>query len=115
MSKIIRPILTEIFARNRLFSMLDQGRDHPIIWVSGPAGCGKTTLISSYLEAREIPCLWYEVDEGDADLATFFYFLGQAAKKAAPRKRSPLPLLTPEYLQGIPTFSKRFFEKLCER
>jgi len=115
MSKGIRPILIEIFARNRLFSLLDQMRQHPVIWVSGPAGCGKTTLVSSYLETRKMPCLWYEVDEGDADLATFFYYLGQAARKAVPRKRSPLPLLTPEYLQGIPTFTKRFFEKLYER
>ncbi len=115
MSKVIRPILTEFFARNRLFSLLDQMRENPVIWVSGPAGCGKTTLVTSYLETRKIPCLWYEVDEGDTDLATFFYYLGQAAKKAAPRKRSPLPLLTPEYLSGIPTFTKRFFEKLCER
>jgi LuxR family maltose regulon positive regulatory protein len=115
MSKVIRPIPTEFFARNRLFSLLDQMRENPVIWVSGPAGCGKTTLVTSYLETRKIPCLWYEVDEGDTDLATFFYYLGQAAKKAAPRKRSPLPLLTPEYLSGIPTFTKRFFEKLCER
>ena len=115
MSKVIRPILTEILPRNRLFSLLDQIRDHPVIWVSGPAGCGKTTLVNSYLEARKIPCLWYEVDEGDADLATFFYYLGQAAKRAAPRKRSPLPILIPEYLQGIQAFTTRFFEKLYEK
>ena len=114
MSKVIRPILTEVFPRKRLFCLLDQMRKQPAIWVSGPAGCGKTTLVNSYLEARGIPCLWYEVDEGDADLATFFYYLGQAAKKAAPRKRKFLPLLTSEYLQDFPTFIKRFFEKLYE-
>jgi LuxR family maltose regulon positive regulatory protein len=114
-AKLIRPILADVFLRKRLFFLLDQMRKQPAIWVSGPAGCGKTTLVNSYLEAREIPCLWYEVDEGDADLATFFYYLGQAAKKAAPRKRNSLPLLTPEYLQDIPTFTKRFFEKLYER
>jgi ATP/maltotriose-dependent transcriptional regulator MalT/DNA-binding SARP family transcriptional activator len=90
-------------------------RKQPAIWVSGPAGCGKTTLVNSYLEARRIPCLWYEVDEGDSDLATFFYYLGQAAKRATPRKKIFLPLLTPEYLQDIPTFTKRYFEKLYER
>ena len=36
-------------------------------------------------------------------------------RKAAPRKRSPLPLLTPEYLRGIPAFTKRYFESLYER
>ena len=115
MSKVIRPILRDVFPRKRLFILLDQMRKQPVIWVSGLAGSGKTTLVNSYLEARRIPCLWYEVDEGDADLATFFYYLGQAAKKAAPRKRKSLPLLTPEYLQDIPTFTKRFFEKLYER
>ena len=106
---------TEVFPRKRLFILLDQMRKQPAIWVSGPAGSGKTTLVNSYLEARRIPCLWYEVDEGDADLATFFYYLGQAAKKAVPQKRNSLPLLTPEYLPSIPTFTKRFFEKLYER
>ncbi|MCX5906951.1 MAG: AAA family ATPase, partial [Deltaproteobacteria bacterium] len=35
-----------------------------------------------------------------------------AAKKAAPRRRVALPLLTPEYLQGISTFTRRYFERL---
>ena len=41
--------------------------------------------------------------------------MGHAAKKAIPRKRKPLPLLTPEYLQGIPTFTLRYFENLFNR
>lgn len=115
MSKIVRPVLADVFPRKRLFIQLDRMRKQPVIWVSGLAGSGKTTMINSYLEARRIPCLWYEVDENDADLPTFFYYLGQAAKRAAPRKRKSLPLLSLEYLQGIPTFTKRFFEKLYER
>jgi len=115
MSKITRPIVTDVFPRKRLFRMLDQLRKQPIVWVSGPAGCGKTTLVSSYIETRKIPCLWYQIDEGDGDPATFFYYMGQAAKRAAPRKRKTLPLLTPEYLQDIPTFTYRFFEELYSR
>jgi len=114
-AKITRPILTEVFPRARLFGLLDRIRERPIIWVSGPPGCGKTTLVSSYLDARKLPCLWYQVDPGDADPATFFYYLGLAAKSAAPHKRKPLPLLTPEYLQGIPTFTLRYFEELFAR
>jgi DNA-binding SARP family transcriptional activator len=71
--------------------------------------------VSSYIEARKIPCLWYQVDQGDADIATFFYYMGLAVKKAAPRKRKPLPLLAPEYLQGISTFTLRYFEELYSR
>jgi ATP/maltotriose-dependent transcriptional regulator MalT len=90
-------------------------RKRPVIWVSGPPGCGKTTLVRSYLDARELPCLWYQVDQGDADPASFFYYLGLAARRAAPQKRSPLPLLTREYLQGISTFTLRYFENLYGR
>ena len=115
MSKVTRPILTGVFPRKRLFRQLDRFRKQPIIWVSGPPGCGKTTLINSYIEARKLPCLWYQIDEGDSDIATFFYYLGQAAKRASPRKRILLPLLTPEYLQGIPTFTQRYFENLYNR
>jgi ATP/maltotriose-dependent transcriptional regulator MalT len=70
MGKITRPTLPEVFPRKRLFSLLDQMRTQPVIRVSGPARAGKTTLVSSYLEARRLPCLWYQLDAGDADLAT---------------------------------------------
>ncbi|MBP1712557.1 MAG: transcriptional activator domain, partial [Deltaproteobacteria bacterium] len=84
-----------------------------MIWITGPPGSGKTTLISSYLEGRRIPCLWYQMDAGDKDPATFFYNLNQAVQRAFPRKRKPLPLLTPEYL--ISTFTRRYFEELYKR
>ncbi|OEU64397.1 MAG: hypothetical protein BA867_06015, partial [Desulfobacterales bacterium S5133MH16] len=42
-------------------------------------------------------------------------YLGLAAKKASPRKRKPLPLLTPEFLPGVSVFARRFFENLCSR
>jgi LuxR family maltose regulon positive regulatory protein len=111
-AKITRPIPTGTLPRKRLFDHLDDCMQRPVVWISGPAGCGKTTLISSYLEARKRPCIWYQVDQGDSDLSTFFYYMGLAAKKEAP-KRKPLPLLTPEYLQGLPTFTLRYFERLC--
>lgn len=115
MGKVNRPAVTEVLPRKRLFDRLDLLRKRPVIWVNGPPGCGKTTLVSSYLDARKFPCLWYQVDAGDADPATFFYYLAQAAKRAAPRKRRPLPLLTPEYLQGIPAFTQRYFDNLYSR
>ena len=114
-AKITRPKITGVYERTRLFNLLDQRREKPVVWISGPAGSGKTTLVGSYLDSRKLPCLWYQVDEGDGDIATFFYYMGLAAKKAAPRVKRPLPLLTPEYAFGIPTFTRRFFEELCSR
>lgn len=94
---------------------MDRIWKQPVTWVSGPPGCGKTTLVASYIQARKIPCLWYQIDAGDSDPATFFYYLGQAAKRASPRFRKPLPLLTPEYLQGLSIFTLRYFENLSDR
>jgi len=65
--------------------------------------------------SEQFPCLWYQADAGDADPATFFHYLGLAAKQIAPRYRKPLPALTPEYLPGLTTFARRFFEELYRR
>lgn len=113
--KISRPRLTEACPRERLFCLLDEGRNKPLTWISAPAGSGKTTLVAGYVDSRALPCLWYQLDEGDGDLAGFFHYLGLAAKKAAPRHRKPLPHLTPEYLQSIPVFTRRYFENLFQR
>ncbi|HYA92405.1 MAG TPA: BTAD domain-containing putative transcriptional regulator [Thermodesulfobacteriota bacterium] len=115
LAKITHPGATGLFPRKRLFRLLDQGRKNPIVLVYGPPGSGKTSLVASYLDARQLSCLWYRIDEGDADLATFFYYMGIGARKATPRKRKPLPLFTPEYLQGISTFTLRYFENLLSR
>ncbi len=102
--------------RERLFQLIDRKLKRPIIWVSGPPGSGKTTLLSSYIESRKIPSIWYQMDEGDSDIATFFYYMGLAVKKTSPRKRTALPLLTPEYQTGgIRAFTRRYFENLFSR
>ena len=44
-----------------------------------------------------------------------FSYLGTAAKYAAPRYRTPLPPFTREYVDGLPTFTKRYFENLFRR
>ncbi|MFU8857271.1 MAG: hypothetical protein ACNA8S_09735, partial [Deferrisomatales bacterium] len=66
-------------------------------------------------QARGPPCAWCQVDAGDQDLASFFHYLGLAGQVAAPRRKKRLPHLTPEYLLGIPAFSRNFFEALFDR
>lgn len=113
--KLNPPRLPAIVERPRLYRLLDRARSRPIIWINAPPGFGKTTLVASYLRARKLHSLWYQLDEGDSDLATFFHYLGLAAKQAASRYLTPLPKLTQEYLQGLPTFTRRFFEELYRR
>lgn len=114
-AKIARPKLSVIVKRDRLFRLLDQAKQKPVVWIEAQAGSGKTTLVADWLEKRKLPNLWYQVDEGDADIASFFYYMGLAAKTAAPRYKKSLPLMTPEYLQGIPVFTRRYFEELFRR
>lgn len=116
LSKLSRPRLFGAVPRERLFGALDGARDiHPGICVVGPPGAGKTTLVASWLEARKRGGVWYQVDGGDDDLATFFHYLGLAAAPFARRGQRALPALTPEYLPDVKGFSRRFFRELFAR
>lgn len=112
-AKLTRPRLFGVLARHRLFTLLNAHGAHSSIWLNGPPGSGKTTLVASYLEARDSLILWYQVDSSDTDPATFFYYLQQAvATHAVQRDDVSLPLLTPEYRFDLPGFARRFFRAL---
>ena len=114
-TKIIQPRLHGVVPRERLFRLLDEKSEYPVTWVSSPAGSGKTTLVASYVQSRNIPVIWYRVDETDGDVAGFFYNMGKAAKKLKRGRAQPLPLFTPEYRLGITAFTRHYFESLFQK
>ena len=57
--------------RTELLKRLDQHPDRPLILVSAPAGYGKSTLVSCWLEACGKPGAWLSLDENDDDLRQF--------------------------------------------
>ena len=52
---------------------LAQGEGFVVI--TGEVGAGKSTLVASYLERREIGSAWVQLDSGDRDCATLFFYL----------------------------------------
>ena len=103
------------FPRERLFTRLERGRAQSLVWVAAPAGAGKTTLIESYLADRGTTGLWYLLHAADGDPATFFARLARVVQAQFRRRRFALPVLTPEYLAGLPAFTRRYFTLLFER
>ncbi|MEW6246540.1 MAG: BTAD domain-containing putative transcriptional regulator [Nitrospirota bacterium] len=115
LAKLTRPTLPVVHERKRLFRLLDAARKRPVVWLTAPAGSGKTTLAASYLGARRLPHIWYSIDPGDGDPASFFYYLRLAVGHGASRRKAQLPLLTPEYLPGLPAFTRNFFRLFFAR
>lgn len=84
----IPPPRPELIARPRLTAHLNQGLKHApgIILVSAPAGFGKTTLVSDWLQQiqSQTPAAWLSLDEEDNDPARFFTYLVAALDRRLP-------------------------------
>jgi DNA-binding SARP family transcriptional activator len=86
-----------------------------LIWLSAPAGSGKTTTVATWLQSRQATVVWYQCDEGDADIASFFHFLSRSPALRMPPTGAPLPMLAPELYGALPTFVRNFFREFCAR
>jgi LuxR family maltose regulon positive regulatory protein len=76
-TKLYRPpVPSDHVDRPELIKRLEKGRQRPLTLVSAPAGYGKSTLVSAWLETCGCPSAWVSLDEDDNDLRQFLsYFL----------------------------------------
>jgi len=107
-TKVKQPILK----RPRLFDVLDNACLTPLTWINAPAGSGKSTLVSNYLETRNLANLWYNCSEEDNDLVTFFHYLGSFHNQRYPLQKGKLPRLQSKQQLTVTTFGDVFFHKL---
>jgi LuxR family maltose regulon positive regulatory protein len=70
--------------RIRLIEKLNQGLERGFLLVSAPAGYGKTTLLSAWLDQLEIPSAWLSLDEKDNDPSRFLAYLIAAYHEVDP-------------------------------
>ena len=76
-TKLHRPFVAgNHLHRQRLLDRLNRHRKRPLTLVSAPAGYGKSTLVSCWLESCDVPSAWLSLDESDNDLRIFLsYFI----------------------------------------
>jgi LuxR family maltose regulon positive regulatory protein len=77
------PPRPDAVARPRLFERLDDGLHGRLTLVSAPAGFGKTTLVSAWIEREERPAAWLSLDEGDGEPIRFLRYLVAALRSVA--------------------------------
>ena len=70
-----------LVTRQRLLNLLDEGKTRKLTLVSAPAGFGKTTLVSAWLQERRLPAAWLSLDLSDNDSVRFVTYLVSAFRQ----------------------------------
>jgi LuxR family transcriptional regulator, maltose regulon positive regulatory protein len=64
-----------IVHRSELFEKLNTGLNRKLILVSAPAGFGKTTVVTDWIDQNKIPAAWFSLDNGDNDPVDFLNYI----------------------------------------
>ncbi len=78
----IPPLRSNAIERPRLTETLMESVKRPgsFVLLSGPAGFGKTTLLSEFITQLQQPVAWLSLDEGDNDPIRFWTYLIKAGQ-----------------------------------
>ena len=80
----IPPTRSELVPRPRLIEVLNEGLHRKLTLISAPAGFGKTTLVSEWLQLCNLSTTWLSLDEGDNDLTRFLVYFISALQQITP-------------------------------
>ena len=88
--------------RRSLYDMLNERLNRKLILVSAPAGYGKTTTLTDWIEKNEIPTAWFSIDTRDNDPYEFFTFVISSIQRTFETiGKNSLELLTPPGTVGL--------------
>jgi LuxR family maltose regulon positive regulatory protein len=71
----IPPAGNNIVHRSELYEKLNIGLSRKLILISAPAGFGKTTIVSDWINQNKIPAAWFSLDNGDNDPVEFLSYI----------------------------------------
>lgn len=80
----------DILRRARLIEALHQNIHRRLIFVTAPAGFGKTTLLVDFTSEAPGRVCWYHITADDRDVGRFVRYLGWAFRQAYPELEEPL-------------------------
>lgn len=115
-TKLYRPPLPPDWVpRLQLLDRLQQQRQRPLTLVCAPAGFGKSTLLSAWLERSDWRSAWLSLDDGDSDLRTFLSHIVAAVRTLFPEfGHDTQALLHAVKLPPVPALASSFSNELDE-
>jgi LuxR family maltose regulon positive regulatory protein len=94
-TKLAIPLIrSDLVARPRLTHQLQHGIQRPLTLIAAPAGFGKTTVLSAWLEQASFLAAWVSLEHDDDDLVRFWsYVFAALARVHSGSSTSALALL----------------------
>ena len=97
------PVAGDIVRLEGLSALLEEKSDHPLTLVSAPAGYGKSTVVSHWIETHDYPCAWLSLDRTDSDVRVFLSYVVAAVQTVFPEAcAETLHLLESDVLPSLP-------------
>src|SRR6266568_5074143 len=97
------PVRADLVPRPRLTNQLQLGIQRPLTLIAAPAGFGKTTLLSTWLEHASLQAAWISLEHDDDDLTRFWSYVFTALSRVHPGSgTSALALLQASTLSPLP-------------